>query len=109
MKFNTFCLMAICGALAACNSEPAENEVVPTEAADAALVPPMPSPVAMEPAPEGLPSRIAKESIAAGGHACSEVSRADREDDGTITASCSSGETYKVYTAPGQGTVATPM
>lgn len=109
MKFNTFCLIAVCGTLAACNSEPAENGVAATEAADASGTPTMSAPVAMEPAPEGLPSRIARESIAAGGHACTEVSEAGREEDGTITASCSSGETYKVYTAPGQGTVATPM
>lgn len=109
MKFNTFCLIAISGVLAACNPEPADNAEAPTEAADAAAVPTMTAPVAMEPAPEGLPSRIAKEGIAASGHACSEISKADREEDGTITASCWSGETYKVYTAPGQGTVATPM
>lgn len=101
-------LIGLC-ALAACNSEPADDAA---PAADAAMAPAGTTeangPTVMEPAPDGLPTRIAREVITASGQACAEVENAERGADGTITVTCSSGETYHVYTAPGQGPVATP-
>ncbi|RYD63466.1 MAG: hypothetical protein EOP83_12070 [Verrucomicrobiaceae bacterium] len=64
----------------------------------------------MKPAPEGLPSRVAREAIAAGGQACDNVVKADRNaQDGTIVASCAGGESYRVYTEEGKGAVATRL
>lgn len=63
----------------------------------------------MQPAPEGLPSRVAREVITAGGHTC-DVAKADRNaQDGTIVASCATGESYRIHTVEGQGPVATKL
>ena len=100
-------LIGLCAALTACNSEPAEEAAPTAEATPQAgtgpAAPAGATPIAMEPAPEGLPSRIASEVITASGQTCAEVTDADRGEDGTITATCSGGESYQVYTAPGQG------
>lgn len=100
-------MITLCAALAACNSKQAE-EAAPADASTVAAPPAttITAPVAMEPAPEGLPSRIAREVIAKSGHTCAEVAKAERAADGTITASCSGGENYQVYTSPGQGAIA---
>jgi hypothetical protein len=98
--------------LAACNSKPAEPEATPSEAAQATQsMAPAPSPAAaMKPAPEGLPSRIAREVITASGQKCDGVAKAERDaKDGTIVASCTGGESYRVYTEEGKGAVATAM
>jgi hypothetical protein len=107
MNVRTIGMITLCAALAACNSKQAE-ETAPTDASTVAPAPAttMAAPVAMEPAPEGLPSRIAREVIAKSGQTCAQVAKADRAADGTITASCSGGENYQVYTSPGQGAVA---
>ena len=107
MNARTIGVIALCAALTACNSKPAD-EAAPTDGSTIAATPAatMAAPVAMEPAPEGLPSRIAREVIAKSGQTCAQVEKAERSADGTITASCSGGENYQVYTAPGQGAVA---
>lgn len=112
MKAQTMGLIAFCVALSACNSKPAEEAAAPTEAAQApASMAPAPAvAAAMKPAPEGLPSRIAREVITASGQKCGGVEKADRDaKDGTIVASCTSGESYRVYTEEGKGPVATAM
>ena len=107
MKARTIGILSLCAALAACGSN-AEDEAAPAGASTvtAAPAPTMAAPVAMEPAPEGLPSRIAREVIEGSGQTCAQVATADRGPDGTITATCSGGESYQVYTSPGQGPVA---
>lgn len=112
MKAQTFGVIAFCVALTACNSKPAEEAAAPTEAAEApaSMAPPPVPAAAMKPAPEGLPSRIAREVITASGQKCVGVAKADRDaNDGTIVASCISGESYRVYTEEGKGAVATAM
>lgn len=106
MNTRTIGILGLCIALAGCNSEPAE-EAAPTEV-PAAETPSttMTASVVMEPAPEGLPSRIAREVIAESGQTCTEVANAERGANGTITANCAGGETYQIYTQPGQGPVA---
>jgi len=112
MTPRTIGLIGLCAALAACNSKPAD----PTASTNSATTPvaetiaPVPAPEAVKPAPEGLPSRIAKEVIAAGGLKCDGVVTAERNaQDGTIVASCSGGERYRVYTVEGKGPVATAL
>ena len=113
MKFRMFGLIALSGAaLAACNSRTADeptatNEVVQLPAQSNGAIANVEGP--MQPAPEGLPSRIAREVISASGQTCASVVNADRAQDGTITASCTGGENYRVYTSPSGGAVATPM
>lgn len=117
MKTRLIAVAAVCGMLAACGSS---SEPAPAPSETAAAVPAAttsPAPAAVTPAearkaaPEGLPSRIARETITAGGHACASVSEATRDAaNGTITATCSSGEKYQVYTVEGtQGAVATAL
>lgn len=112
MNARTVSLIAVCAALAACNSKPAENTSKPadtaTPIAQASVAAPA-QPAAIAPAPEGLPSRIAREVIASSHQACAGVAKAERAQDGSITASCSSGESYRVYTDPGKGPVAIPQ
>lgn len=107
MNSRTIGILSLCAVLAACGSKPTE-EAAPTDASTAAAAPAptMAAPVAMEPAPEGLPSRIAREVIATSGQTCAQVTTAERAADGTITATCAGGENYQVYTSPGQGPVA---
>jgi len=107
MSARTFGILCLCAVVAACGSKSAD-EAAPTEASTvaAAPAPTMGSPVAMEPAPKGLPSRIAREVITASGQTCGQVANAERASDGTINATCSGGESYQVYTSPGQGPVA---
>jgi hypothetical protein len=109
MIVRKIALIGLCAALAACGSEPAE-ETAPaaTATAEPTVAPGAQAPAAMQPAPEGLPSRIAGEVITASGQACAEVSSAERGADGTITATCSGGESYQVYTDVAQGPVAAP-
>lgn len=98
--------------LAACNSKPAEPEATPTEEVQAtqSMAPALPPAAAMKPAPEGLPSRIAREVITASGQKCDGVAKAERDaKDGTIIANCSGGESYRVYTEESKGPVATAM
>lgn len=112
MKAQTIGVIAFCVALAGCNSKPAEEAATPTEAAQAntSVAPPPVPAAAMKPAPEGLPSRIAREVIAASGQKCDGVAKADRDaKDGTIVASCTGGVSYRVYTEEGRGPVATAM
>lgn len=111
MKVRTTGLIALCAALAACNSRSSDETAVSTEADNqlVAVNDVMAVPAVMEPAPEGLPSRIAREVITGSGQACDSIATAERGQDGTITASCTSGQSYQVYTAPGQGPVATPL
>lgn len=113
MKTRSFALAVFCFTLAACNSKSADEGAATdgaTEAVAPAPAPKMDLPVMGEPAPEGLPSRIAREVIGTSGQKCDGVTKADRNDqDGSITASCGSGETYRIYTVPGKGPVATAM
>ncbi|MFT4026186.1 MAG: hypothetical protein QM676_05220 [Novosphingobium sp.] len=113
MRTRTICLIAMCAALTACNSKTpeqatsAEGAAQATEAPAAAASAPA---AAVKPAPEGLPSRVAREVITAGKQACAGVAKAERNaQDGTIVASCTSGESYRVYTVDGQGAVATKL
>lgn len=103
----------LCLALSACNSKSADQTAAPDEVTNPAAQttePKMSLPVEAQPAPEGLPSRIAREVIGASGQKCDGVAKADRNDqDGSITASCTGGENYRVYTLPGKGAVATAM
>ena len=115
MKAGTIGVLAFSVLLAACNSKPAEQANTSAEASQPA--PSMAAPVAaattavaMKAAPEGLPSRVAREAITAGGHKCAGVANADRDkNDGTIVAKCTSGESYRIYTEEGKGAVATAM
>lgn len=113
MKIRTFGVVICCLALAACNSKSADEAAATDQATTSAAPAPAPKmdlPVAGEPAPEGLPSRIAGEVIGTSGQKCDSVTKADRSDqDGSITATCSGGETYRIYTVPGKGAVATAM
>lgn len=112
MLSRSIALIALCAAVTACNSknaDPAANSVdntgLSTGNAAAANVA-----VTMAPAPEGLPSRIANDVIAASGQKCDGVTSAERNaQDGTIVAKCSGGESYRVYTAEGKGAVATSL
>jgi hypothetical protein len=109
MIVRKIALIGLCAALAACGSEPAEETPAATETAaplDGAAGTAAAGAGAMQPAPEGLPSRIAGEVITASGQSCAEVSSAERGADGTITATCSGGESYQVYTDAAQGPVA---
>lgn len=113
MIARTIVLLAACAALAACNSkspEPTENSTASPDLTTPTSAAPAPAAAAMKPAPDGLPSRIAREVIAASKQNCAAVAKADRNaQDGTITASCTSGENYRVYTAEDGGPVAVPM
>jgi hypothetical protein len=105
MKARSIGLIALCAALTACNSktsEPTANSADNAELATENVVTANVA-VTMAPAPEGLPSRIAKEVITASGQKCEGVTTADRNaQDGTIVAKCSGGESYRVYTAEGK-------
>lgn len=107
MMVRKLALIGLCAALGACGSEPAEEAAPAATETDAPMVAPAAqAPVAMQAAPEGLPSRIAREVIAASGQTCAAVASAERGADGTITATCSGGESYQVYTDAAQGPVA---
>lgn len=111
MQKRTIGLIIMCASLAACNSKPSEPTETPVDtagpAAEISAAPVVAPPVAIKPAPDGLPSRIAREVIAAGNQACAGIAKADRSaQDGSITATCTSGESYHVYTVDGQGAVA---
>ncbi|MCK9543399.1 MAG: hypothetical protein WCY92_08575 [Novosphingobium sp.] len=111
MRTRTICLIAMCAALAACNSKSSEPAEATAESAgqtaEAAAAAPA---AAIKPAPEGLPSRIAREVITAGQHKCDGVAKAERNaEDGSIVASCTSGESYRIYTVDGEGPVATKL
>jgi ABC-type uncharacterized transport system auxiliary subunit len=112
MKAQTATVLAISLMLAACNSKPQEPTAASTEAAQAtasATAAAAPAAV-MKPAPEGLPSRIAREVITAGGQKCDGIANAERQpSDGTIVANCTGGETYRIYTEEGKGPVASAM
>lgn len=114
MKLKVMGVMGACLILAACGSKKSDDPAVTAQATPAvpgavvtgAAVPP----AAVKPAPEGLPSRVAREAITTSGLACASVTKADRSaQDGTITASCSSGESYRVFTEEGKGTAVTPL
>jgi hypothetical protein len=113
MRIQTISLI-MCAALAACNSKSPEPTATPTQSASPAVATPAPAPAApvaaAKPAPEGLPSRVAREVIAAGGQKCDGVTKAERNtQDGSIVASCTGGESYRIYTIDGQGAVATKL
>lgn len=112
MKALAITVLAFSMTLAACNSKPQESAAASGEAAQetatatAAAVPA----AAMKPAPEGLPSRIAREVITASGQKCDGIAKADRQaSDGTIVANCTGGETYRIYTEEGKGPIASAM
>lgn len=116
MTARTISLIALCAALAACNSKTPEPTATPTESAGQAVESATPPSAvaapgaAMKPAPQGLPSRVAREAITASGQKCDGVSKAERNaQDGSIVASCTSGESYRINTIDGQGTVATKL
>ena len=113
MNVRTIGLIALCAALAACNSKPAEPTATPTESAGEMVENQAEAPVpaeVMKAAPEGLPSRVAREVLQAGGHKCDGVSNAERNaQDGSIVATCSGGENYRIYTVEGKGPVATKI
>lgn len=113
MNTRPFALAILCLAVAACNSKAADEAAATNETAASTAPAPAPgvdTPVVGEPAPEGLPSRIAREVIGTSGQKCDSVTKADRSDqDGSITATCSGGETYRIYTVPGGGAVATAL
>ncbi len=113
MQTRTIGLIVMCAALAACNSKSPEPAETPTEnasqAAEVSEAPAVPA-TAIKPAPDGLPSRVAREVITAGNHKCDGVTKAERNaQDGSIVASCTGGESYRVYTVEGQGAVATKL
>lgn len=113
MNARTPSLIALCAALAACNSKAPEPAATSTEAVGQTVETPAPAPApaaATKPAPEGLPSRVAREVITASGQKCDGVAKADRNaQDGSIVASCTGGESYRIYTVDGQGPVATKL
>lgn len=113
MNARTIGMIALCAALAACNSKNPEPAATSTETAGPAMDTPAAAPtpaVATKPAPEGLPSRVAREVITASGQKCDGVAKADRNaQDGSIVASCTGGESYLIYTVEGQGPVATKL
>ncbi|WP_207912069.1 hypothetical protein [Parafrankia sp. BMG5.11] len=107
MIVRKIALIGLCAALAACGSEPAEVAAPTATASATSMVAPAAQDSAtMKAAPEGLPSRIAREVIAASGQTCAAVSSAERGADGTIIATCSGGESYQVYTDAAQGPMA---
>lgn len=110
MNVRTISLIALCATLTACNSKTPEPTAAPSESvgeAGASSAPVTTASVAMKPAPEGLPSRIAKEVVAASGLKCDGIAKASRDaKDGTIVASCTGGENYRIYTEEGKGPVA---
>jgi len=112
MKAQASTVLAFSLMLAACNPKPQGPEAAPNEAEQAtasATTAAMPAAV-MKPAPEGLPSRIAREVIASGGQKCDGIANAERQpSDGTIVASCTGGETYRIHTEEGKGPVASAM
>lgn len=112
MKVQATTVLALSLMLVACKSEPQQptpttNEVAqPAASTNTAALPA----AAMKPAPEGLPSRIAREVITTSGQKCDGVATADRQtSDGTIVAKCTGGETYRIYTEDGKGPVASAM
>lgn len=112
MKAQATTVLAFSLLLAACNSKPQEPAATSTEAVQTtASTPPAAVPAAaMKPAPEGLPSRIAREVITASGQKCDGVAKAERDaTNGTIVANCTGGEAYRVYTEEGKGPVASAM
>jgi len=113
MIIRAFGLTLACLALTACNSKPADDDAVTNDTSASSATAPAQKvdvPIVGEPAPEGLPSRIAREVIETNGQRCDSVTKAERSSqDGSITASCSGGENYRIYTVPGKGAVATPM
>jgi hypothetical protein len=64
--------------------------------------------ITFEPAPEGEPAIVAQEIIQANFDEpdCPLVVDAKRLGDGTIRASCSSGEIFRVFSMPSMGGVA---
>lgn len=112
MKAQAMTVLAFSLVLTACNSKPQESEAASTEAAqEAASSTAAAAPAAaMKPAPEGLPSRIAREVITSSGQQCAGISKAERQaSDGTIVANCTGGEVYRIYTEEGKGPVASAM
>lgn len=114
MNARTISLIALCSALAACNSKTPEPAATSSANAVETVAPPAPvssaPAAAMKPAPQGLPSRVAREVITASGQKCDGVAKAERNaQDGSIVANCTSGESYKVYTVEGKGPVAAPL
>lgn len=110
MHIRMISLIAMCTALAACGSKPSEQKDAPASVAVPAnelAAPPAVPAASIKPAPDGLPSRVAKEVIAASKLTCDGVTKAERNvQDGSIVANCTGGETYRVYTVEGQGPVA---
>lgn len=107
MKANALGVIAFSLILAACNSQPDKSDATPVETAPTTQSTITPAPADMQPAPEGLPSRIATEVITASGQPCASVAKADRDaGNGTILATCEGGETYRVYTEAGKGPAA---
>lgn len=113
MKAQAMTVLAFSLVLAACNSKPEEPAAAPTEAVQetvSSTASAVPAAVAMKPAPEGLPSRIAREVITSSGQQCAGIAKAERQaSDGTIVANCTGGEVYRIYTDEGKGPVASAM
>ncbi|PZU07350.1 MAG: hypothetical protein DI606_16870 [Sphingobium sp.] len=112
MKAPATTALALSLMLAACNSKPEEPADASTETAQttANVTAPAAPAAAMKPAPEGLPSRIAREVITASGQKCDGIAKAERQaSDGTIVANCTGGETYRIYTEEGKGPLASAM
>ncbi len=90
MKAWSIGLIALCSALTACNSKSSERQQNSADNAELATENAVTANLAvtMAPAPEGLPSRIAKEVITASGQKCDGVHHVgDRNaQDGTIVA-----------------------
>ena len=55
----------------------------------------------MGPAPSGTPATVAARIIANADHPCPKVLDAFRMDDGSVRATCSNGETYRIATLNG--------
>lgn len=113
MRIPTIGLIVMCAALTACNNKSSDTTDTATQNTGQAVETPAPAvtpAVAIKAAPDGLPSRVAREVITAGGHKCDGVSEAKRDaKDGSIVASCSGGERYHVYSVDGQGAIATKL
>jgi hypothetical protein len=56
----------------------------------------------MGPAPSGDPMRVAGHMIAAAQHPCPRLTAASRLGDGSIRATCSNGEVYRLATVNGE-------
>lgn len=63
--------------------------------------------ILVRPAPGGDPKSVALAAITMAGQPCESVSAADRvPSDGSISATCSAGERYRVFDLEGHGPIA---